>query len=66
MSGRTLRLAVLPAMALATAAAAAIELTTHVRSNGPVYLVFGLTVAWAFAIAGLIAWRRRPGNRTGP
>ncbi len=23
-------------------------------------------MAWAFAIAGLIAWRRRPGNRTGP
>jgi PAS domain S-box-containing protein len=66
VSGRTLRLAVLPAMALATAAASAIELTTHVRSNGAVYLVFGLTVAWAFAIAGLIAWRRRPGNRTGP
>jgi PAS domain S-box-containing protein len=66
MSRRTLRLAVLPAMALATAGATAVELTTHVRSNGPVYLVFGLTVAWAFAIAGLIAWRRRPGNRTGP
>ncbi|MGN6377518.1 MAG: PAS domain S-box protein, partial [Gaiellales bacterium] len=66
MSQRAVRAAVAAAMALATAWAIEIEATTHVRSNSASYLVFGLTVAWAFTIAGLIAWRRRPGNRTGP
>jgi signal transduction histidine kinase len=28
--------------------------------------VFGLTVGWSFVSAGLVAWSRRPDNRTGP
>ena len=34
--------------------------TTSLRSWGTV------VAAWAFLVAGLIAWRRRPGNRLGP
>ncbi|MBZ6475108.1 ATP-binding protein [Streptomyces griseocarneus] len=32
----------------------------------PVDLVRDLSVGWAFAASGLVAWARRPANRTGP
>jgi PAS domain S-box-containing protein len=42
-----------------------VEGTTRVHKNGDMYLGFGLPVVWAYVLAGLIALRRRPGNRTG-
>jgi len=62
---RTAQLACVAVLAAFTALAVQIELTTPVRNSGGVYIAFGLTVVWSFAIAGLVAWRRRPGNRTG-
>jgi PAS domain S-box-containing protein len=63
--GRRFTLAVLAALILCSAGGIYIESVTRVRQNGGMYLAFGLAVVWAFVIAGLIAWRRRPGNRTG-
>jgi PAS domain S-box-containing protein len=56
---------VLAALVLATIAISQVESTTRIHRNGDMYLGFGLPVVWAFVIAGLIALRRRPGNRTG-
>ena len=42
------------------------ELTTHVHHSTAGYLILGLGVAWSFLLAGLLAWVRRPANRTGP
>jgi PAS domain S-box-containing protein len=63
--GRRVTVAVLAALVLATVAVSEVEATTHVHENGDMYLGFGLPVVWAYVIAGLIALRRRPGNRTG-
>ncbi len=65
MRGRRVTVAVVAALVLATVAVSEVEATTHIHKNGDVYLGFGLPVVWAFVIAGLIALRRRPGNRTG-
>jgi PAS domain S-box-containing protein len=64
--GGRLTAAVLAALVLSTVWVAEIEATTHTHSNGDVYFAFGIPVVWTFALAGLIATRRRPGNRTGP
>ena len=66
MTGRRATLGVLIALVAATVAVTWVEATTHVHADGGLYVAFGLPVVWAFAIAGLIASRRRPGNRTGP
>jgi PAS domain S-box-containing protein len=66
VSGRHTTLLVVAALAAATIWVAEIEATTHTHSNGDAYFAFGVPVVWAFGIAGLIASRRRPGNRTGP
>jgi PAS domain S-box-containing protein len=63
--GRRLTVAVLAALVLATVAVSQVEATTRIHKNGDMYLGFGLPVVWAYVIAGLIALRRRPGNRTG-
>ncbi len=55
----------LAALVLGTLAVSQVEATTRTHRNGDMYLGFGLPVVWAFVIAGLIALRRRPGNRTG-
>jgi PAS domain S-box-containing protein len=65
MTGRRVSILVVCALVAATAWVLAVESTTRVHQNGDVYVIFGLPVVWAFAIAGLIARRRRPGNRTG-
>jgi PAS domain S-box-containing protein len=65
MTGRRVSILVVCALVAATLAVLAVESTTRVHQNGDVYVIFGLPVVWAFAIAGLIARRRRPGNRTG-
>src|SRR5262245_5992618 len=38
---------------------------SHVRAASAT-AVLDAIVVWSFAIAGAIAWLRRPGNRTGP
>jgi PAS domain S-box-containing protein len=65
VTGRRFTVAVLAALVLATIAVSQVEATTRLHRNGDMYLGFGLPVVWSFAIAGLIALRRRPGNRTG-
>jgi PAS domain S-box-containing protein len=65
MTGRRLSILVVCALVATTAAVLVVESTTRIHQNGDVYVIFGLPVVWAFAIAGLIARRRRPGNRTG-
>jgi hypothetical protein len=62
---RRITVAVLAALVLSTVAVSEVEATTRTHHNGNMYLGFGLPVVWAFVIAGLIALRRRPGNRTG-
>jgi len=62
---RRVTTAVLAALVLATIGICQVEATTRTHRNGDMYLGFGLPVVWAFVIAGLIALRRRPGNRTG-
>ncbi len=66
MNGRRATVLILVALAAATVGVTEIEATTRVHADGDLYVAFGLPVVWAFAIAGLIASRRRPGNRTGP
>jgi PAS domain S-box-containing protein len=56
---------VLAALVATTLVAAQIESSTRVHASGDTYFAFGVPVMWAFAIAGLIASRRRPENRTG-
>jgi len=65
VTARRVTIAVLAALVLATVAIAQVEATTRTHRNGNMYLGFGLPVVWAFVVAGLIALRRRPGNRTG-
>ena len=65
MRARRVTVAVLAALVLATIGICQVEATTLTHENGDMYLGFGLPVVWAFVIAGLIALRRRPGNRTG-
>jgi PAS domain S-box-containing protein len=65
VTSRRVTVAVLTALVLATLGTIEVEATTRVHENGDMYIGFGLPVVWAFAIAGLIALRRRPGNRTG-
>ena len=65
MRGPRFTLAVLAALIVGSAIGIYIESVTDVRQNGGMYLGFGLAVVWSFVVAGLIAWRRRPGNRTG-
>jgi PAS domain S-box-containing protein len=62
---RRLTVAVLAALVLATLGVCQVESTTRIHDNGDMYLGFGLPVVWAFVIAGVVALRRRPGNRTG-
>ncbi len=50
---------------LCSVAAVYIESVTKIQVHEGPYIVFGLAVVWAFVIAGLIARRRRPSNRTG-
>ena len=65
MTSRRATLAILVALVASSIAVAEVEATTRVHENGDMYLGFGLPVVWAFAIAGMIASRRRPDNRTG-
>jgi PAS domain S-box-containing protein len=65
VTGRRATVAILAALVLATLAVFQVEATTRLHENGDMYIGFGLPVVWSFAIAGLIALRRRPGNRTG-
>ncbi len=65
MSGRRATALVLAGLVAATLVAARIESSTRVHASGDTYFAFGVPVMWAFAAAGLIASRRRPGNRTG-
>src|SRR5947207_15111426 len=65
MSGHR-SLLILVLLVAVTAGAAEIESTTRVHQNGVIYLVLGASVVWSFVLAGLVAWRRRPGNNTGP
>ncbi|HEX5251799.1 MAG TPA: PAS domain S-box protein [Gaiellales bacterium] len=65
MRARRVTIAVLAALVLATIGICQVEATTLTHKNGDMYIGFGLPVVWAFVIAGLIALRRRPGNRTG-
>jgi PAS domain S-box-containing protein len=65
VKARRVTVAVLAALVLATIGISQVEATTLTHENGDMYLGFGLPVVWAFVIAGLIALRRRPGNRTG-
>ena len=65
MSGRRFTVAVSVALVLCSAAAFYIESVTNVQVHEGPYILFGLAVVWAFVIAGLIARRRRPSNRTG-
>ncbi|HKV67954.1 MAG TPA: PAS domain S-box protein, partial [Gaiellales bacterium] len=65
MKARRVTVAVLAALVLATIGICQVESTTLTHKNGDMFLGFGLPVVWAFVIAGLIALRRRPGNRTG-
>jgi PAS domain S-box-containing protein len=65
VNGRRATALVLAALVATTLAAAQIESSTRVHASGDLYFAFGVPVMWAFAIAGLIALRRRPGNRTG-
>ena len=58
-------LLILSLLVAITAGAAQIESTTRVHQDGVTYLAFGIPVVWSFVLAGLVAWRRRPGNRTG-
>ena len=65
MSGRRFTVAVSVALVLCSVAAVHIESVTNIQVHEGPYIVFGLAVVWAFVIAGLIARRRRPSNRTG-
>jgi PAS domain S-box-containing protein len=65
VNGRRATALVLAALVAATVAAGEIESSTRTHASGDTYFAFGIPVAWAFVIAGLIASRRRPGNRTG-
>ena len=60
MSGHR-SLLILVLLVAVTAGAAEIESTTRVHQNGVIYLVLGASVVWSFVLAGLVAWRRRPG-----
>ena len=40
--------------------------TIHRRGHSPIEIARDVLPAWAFILAGLIAWHRRPSNRTGP
>ena len=65
MRGRRFTVAVVVALLLVSAGVCYIESVTNVRRNSLAFAMLGLTVTWSFVIAGLVAWRRRPGNRTG-
>jgi signal transduction histidine kinase len=65
----SLRLALI-GLALASVAAGAVLValvlgSDHEDDRGTV-AALGLVIGWSFAAAGLVAWWRRPGNRTGP
>ena len=66
MSGRGVRIACLAALVGISLWAIQIESATRVRTDSGAYLTFGFLVGWSFGLGGLIAWRRRPGNRIGP
>ena len=51
-------------VAAGLAAVALVLSSDHVDDRG-VTAALGLTVGWSFAGTGLLAWWRRPGNRTG-
>jgi signal transduction histidine kinase len=61
----TLAPAAIAGLVLFTLVAIRIEARTAVPGHGAAFLLFGLSVSWAFVVAGVIARRRRPGNRTG-
>ena len=65
----SLRLALI-GLALASVAAGAVVvalvLTSDHEENRGALAVLGLVIGWSFAGAGLVAWWRRPDNRTGP
>jgi signal transduction histidine kinase len=65
----SLRLALI-GLALASVAAGAVMValilgSDHEDDRGAI-AVLGLVIGWSFAGAGLVAWWRRPDNRTGP
>jgi PAS domain S-box-containing protein len=65
MIGPALRGLTVAVGAALTALVVDAELTTRVDHNTTAFLILGLTVAWSFLVAGLLAWVRRPSNRVG-
>ncbi|MEV6104342.1 histidine kinase [Streptomyces sp. NPDC051940] len=51
---------------LAAVAGVAGAWSFHRAGGSPVEVARDLAVGWAYAVAGVIAWVRRPDNRTGP
>lgn len=63
---RAVRLRLTGAAALAAVSGAAGS-WAYLRAGGSAGdVVRDLSVGWAYAAAGIVAWRRRPANRTGP
>ena len=55
-----------PAALVAGLAVLWVVLTSHHMTPRALTAVLGLSVGWSFIASGLVAWGRRPENRTGP
>ena len=66
MTDSRLRVAVIAGCAVMTVITGWGAVNSHVRENGWTFILIGGFVAWSFVVAGLVAWNRRPDNRTGP
>jgi signal transduction histidine kinase len=66
MSGNVVRLALWPGALAAGGLTAAAILTSDVVDSPRRTAALGLLVGLSWCAAGLVEWRRRPGNRTGP
>jgi len=66
MTNTRLRAAIVAACAVMTVITGWGAVNSHVRENGWTFIIVGCVVAWSFVVAGLVAWNRRPDNRTGP
>ena len=66
MTNPRLRAAIVAACAVMTVITGWGAVNSHVRENGWTFIIVGCVVAWSFVVAGLVAWNRRPDNRTGP